>query len=1149
MIDAKYAMKYPMPYSVVHIIDNSMYTGELPTVVADDPSLYATIVVSGTPMGEDGKVVKITRSDVAAAAYGLGNLTTDDIKKYGQSITYPLSIINQGAPVQLLRVTPEGSTYAVTTLVVQWRRDVSVNPGIFHVRIKEFDLPQDFILDRFKNKERLHNAIVKQVPTSVTDSDGKTWNQACFATFIGAGRGAIYNNFNMAVNFVPQNKRPANVKYEWVTIDTRSSSTIERFTASLVNINNQGRADYIETVNNAVGHRVPGSSIVVPTINEDAVKKVYADYMTFYKEQLDAKTVITTLENNCYATLNVNTFDMLYGNYIYEGSTGAETKLPFYQVDAFDTSIPRLDPQFRKVVQIPDPSSYIPKEPDALYKDILDNYTVGIDPETVKSSIHIGDVYLNATGANNTRPMVSMIAGINQYTGSVTFVTVPKVFVLDDDGARVTDASSNPLPSTPIALMFNDSTDGKNSTVVKQAVSEGKVVANSVIAWVSGSTFKLFRVTAVTKAETASASSYTIGNEYTPAYVRLALDWKSMSTDVGNIIGRTDADAAFFRPGATVISSKDGIVAINNYNITSADTDIDDSIDAGHRIQNFGTKCVFGAVPTEIAKTDDIIGSYYDVLVYDNDAVEKYRLLAAQPDDWTTEYYTKYYTRVDETTYALVPKVPSWVEDTYYERTGSDPSDYQYTLTTSQPGDWETNYTDYFTRTGEDPDFVYVAVPAAPAFKSNTYYEKITSPAGEPSAIYRYLISGVQGSLYRISYDPTYIPPNYYSENYGINLSTELGGVSLKHGYTGFMDDVTINSVEFKWKYSALLVKAFRGEIDPRIMSPTRVPAKYLFDGGTNTVVGQVAQSYATYDPVDIISASSIFTEDEKDEVLYDKNIINDIDGGDDVDVKQAMYDFMVERCFQRIPEDKRPLGPGFGLQLNLDAGITDANTALLMNSSFAKKFDNPNASWDIGGWVDSATGLSFTYVKRLVDNLFTHIKQTSVNKPFTGSYSSIGREEYISYFPDIDTTDWELRQLMYNSGGNVWIVDVNENLQRRSQRTLYRAAETSDLIQESNMRTLSQLCYLVQNDIDNSLLEYDDDGVLKTLEESLRVKFAPWVGENVQSLDIHFERDKNTDGGDLLVCYVNVTFRGLILRVPIIVNVQARVSSDTETI
>jgi len=1140
MIDAKYAMKYPMPHSVVHIIDNSMYTGQLPTVVADDPSLYATIVVSGTPMGEDGKVVKITRSDVASAAYGLGNLTTDDIKKYGQSITYPLSIINQGAPVQLLRITPEGSTYAVSTLVVQWRRDVSVNPGIFHVRIKEFDLPQDFILDRFKNKERLHNAIVKQVPTTVIDSDGTTWNQACFATFIGAGRGSIYNNFNMAVNFVPQNKRPANVKYEWVTIDTRSSSTIERFTASLVNINNQGRADYIETVNNAVAHRVPGSSIVVPTINEDAVKKVFSDYMKFYKEQLDAKTVITTLENNCYATLNVNTFDLLYGNYIYEGSNGSETKLPFYQVDAFDTSIPRLEPQFRKTVQMANPSDYIPKEPDALYTDVLDNYTTGVKT----GSVRIGDTYLNTTGANNTKPMVSMVAGINQYTGSVTFVTVPKVFVLADDGSRIADASENPLPSTPIALIYNDTVDGNNSMTVKQAVSEGKVVANSVIAWVSGTTFKLYRVTSVTKASTASASAYTIGAAYDEAMTRMALDWASMSTDVGNIIGRTSNDPAFFRPGATVLDTDDGKVAVNNYNITSADTSIDDSILAGHRIVTLGTKCVFGAVPTEIVKTDDIIGAYYDVLLYDEDAVVEYRLLAAQPDDWATDYYTKYYTCEGEDTYVLVPQVPVWTENTYYSRSGSDPQDYQYTLTTTQPGDWETNYTDYFTRTGEDPDYVYVAVPAAPVFASNTYYEQVTSPAGEPSAIYRYLISGVQGSLYRISFDPTVIPYNYYSDDYGINLSSELGGVSLSHGYTGFMDDETINSVEFKWKYSALLVKAYRGEIDPRIMSPTRVPAKYLFDGGTNTVVGQAAQSYATYDPVDIINASSIFTEDEKDEVLYDKSLIDNIDGGDDVDVKQAMYDFMVERCFQRIPEDKRPEGPGYGLQLNLDAGITDANTALLMNSSFAKKFDNPNAVWDIGGWVDRATGLSYTYVKRLVDNLFTHIKQTSVNKPFTGSYSAIGRDEYNSYFPDIDTTDWALRELMYNSGGNVWIVDVNENLQRRSQRTLYRESDTSDLIQESNMRTLSQLCYLVQNEIDASLLEYDDDGVIKTLEETLRIKFSTWVGTNVESLEIYFERDKNTDGGDLLVCYVNVTFRGLILRVPIIVNVQARTTA-----
>jgi hypothetical protein len=350
-----------------------------------------------------------------------------------------------------------------------------------------------------------------------------------------------------------------------------------------------------------------------------------------------------------------------------------------------------------------------------------------------------------------------------------------------------------------------------------------------------------------------------------------------------------------------------------------------------------------------------------------------------------------------------------------------------------------------------------------------------------------------------------------------------------------------MNSIEFKWKYSALLVKAYRGEIDPRLMSPTRVPAKYLFDGGTNTIVGQSNRSYVTYDPIDIINASSIFTEDEKEAVMYDSTLVTGFTESDDIDVKQAMYDFMVERCYQRIPEDKRPVGPGFGLQLNLDAGVTDANTAILMNNSFAKRFDNPNAVWDIGGYVDPATGLSYTYVKRIADNLFNHIRQTTINKPFVMGFTTIARNEYISYFPDIDTTDWELRQLMYNSGGNVWVVNIDGELQRHSQRTLNRAADSSDLIQESNMRTLSQLCYLIQNYIDRNLLQYDDDGVVKTMETELGIMFTPWVGQNVESLVIHFERDKNVDGGDLLVCYVRITFRGLILRVPIIVNVQAR--------
>jgi uncharacterized protein YuzE len=429
-----------------------------------------------------------------------------------------------------------------------------------------------------------------------------------------------------------------------------------------------------------------------------------------------------------------------------------------------------------------------------------------------------------------------------------------------------------------------------------------------------------------------------------------------------------------------------------------------------------------------------------------------------------------------------------------------------------------------------------------PTFILNNF--KVTEENTAPVQIKRYTITGSLGSLFRIQNDPTQIPANYYSATYGINPTTEVGGIKMSGGSTGFFDDTEMSEIEFKWRYSALLVKAFRGEIDPRIQSPNRCPAKFLFDAGYNTIVGSTILPYLTYTPADIINASIIFTDDEKEEILFHPEILTGLKY-EDIDVKQAMYDLMIYRCYQGIPEDMRPVGPGSGLSLHLDSGVTDANTAMLVNTSFAKRFDNPNASWDIGGWVDVETGISFTFTKQIVDNLIRHCRTISVNKPYTGTYSAITPDRYISYFPDVDTTDWDLRELLYNSGGNAWIMGIDGSLTRRSQRTLIRDAATSDLLQESNMRTLSQLTFLLQNKIDSYLLEYNDDAVIKTLSDEVNNIFSNWVGNLVEALEITFTRDINIDGGDILVCYCNVTFRGLILRVPIIVNVNRRESNS----
>jgi hypothetical protein len=165
-----------------------------------------------------------------------------------------------------------------------------------------------------------------------------------------------------------------------------------------------------------------------------------------------------------------------------------------------------------------------------------------------------------------------------------------------------------------------------------------------------------------------------------------------------------------------------------------------------------------------------------------------------------------------------------------------------------------------------------------------------------------------------------------------------------------------------------------------------------------------------------------------------------------------------------------------------------------------------------------------------------------TVNKPFVGKYASIPKGTYIKSFPDIDTIDGENRNASYLSGGNSWVVDPSGALVRRSQRTLYREGETSDLIQESNARTLSQLTYLLQNKIDSYILEYADDDTLQTMTDDCNIMFSDWIGTRVDGLDIKFERDINPkDGGEIVVCYCAVRFRALVLRVPIIVDVQRR--------
>lgn len=1252
MIEPRFGLKFPMPHTLVHIVDNSAYTGDLPTTIAEDPSMLTTLIVTGTPMGVDNRVVPINRTDILRVAYGLSGNPADNsinFQKFGQSIDYPVSIIEQGAPLRMLRVTPEGSTFGVSIVVIQWRREYDLNTDLpkLVVRFRKQEWPRELRLDRFQNPEKVNDALIRILERNDVkpEDNGDPWKQRAFINNISAGRGLAYNNFATCINPVVQGRRPRNIRYNFLTIDTMTGGYVEKMTASLVNINQNDHPDAIDTVNVQVMNRIEASSIIMPFVNESAVHEVFGEWLSIFDENLADEHILHPEDHFVIRrVMNVNIFDILYGNYIWNGNQG-DLKLPYYHVDQLRLDIPHLELNHRLTTTQTKPIKFDWESPDALY-DRVEPELTGIT--RTGDNVYVGDLFLDVRRGGRD-PSLVMVSAINQISGAVTPLRIPEVFVLVDPNDASDPFGTNP-ESAPIKFAYNQEVDLLN------AIREEIVVNGDIVAKTNGNVFELQVINNIINPKPGTPSYKSLIYN-TSSLVYRALNFGAIyNIDIGNMIGRwsndpklvdlNDPDVALSRIGATVIDMDEGKIYVNGFkygiDLTPNSTDpkelamsnftIPNRLPINMKLSENSTTndrnpLRVGRIPQDITVMKDFAGTNFDVLIYPDEALENatytitnfnpatdivnggkgysvedvLRIKEGSSDPVTISLFTV--TRVTDTEYKFIdntnPGKEIWNRDKDFDTLpGNDniekvlvsPKEWLFTddddndnevwkdeenpignftpvmvdgVQTTRGGNQEVrggeilslkrrnanareavSMIDLSTIPGTpvDHDLVYQSTDTGgTGAVINIKKQRVNYP-GLPKEIIRYVVSGALGSIYRISRNPVDVPNNYYDALLGLNMRSETGGVRIEEGSTGFFDDRNMNSIVFKWRYSELLVRAFRGEIDPRIKSPTRVPAFFLFDGGYNTIVGTTIQPELSYPVSDIIEASTIFTEDEQILALERPTVIAPIIRYEDIDVKQAMFDLMEYRVYQGIPDEYRPIGPGSGLSLFLDAGTNcDASMAEKCQKSFARRFNNPNCSWDIGGWVDRPSGQNVTFVKQIADNLFRHIRSTTINKPYVMQSSMIAKKQYNVFFPDMDEVDWKKREERYNSGGNVWYPDTNNNLLRRSQRTVFKDAETSDFVQESNMRTLTRMIFMAQTHINSYLLEYSDDGTLKTLEDELNNMFSLWPGRLLERFKIKFERKLNIDGGEIVVCQFDVWFRGLILRVPIIVNVNRR--------
>ena len=1266
MIDSRYGLKYSFPHTLVHIVDNSMYTGELPVTVSYDPSLFATIVVTGMPMGVDNKIVTVTRSDVLNVAFGANTLTASDVEKYGQAVEYPASLIEQNAPVKLLRVTPPDAAFATALLYIEWKSltDDSNNNNL-EIRFQyatsdEFtNLGMD--MTKFTSSESIAKTAFSKLSKTPKENNG--WNREVLVCYVSAGRGSAYNNYTVYINepTYEQRKKYANVVYNFGTIDTRHAGSlhpeVEAFTAALVNFATKrslyGVTTTMEAVNAQMRKRLEASSVIIPYVNEKVITTIYNKWCKVFKNNIEDDQTISTSTRDIYKyiydDMDVNKFDVIFGKCVYSDYT---TNIPYLTIDTLNNDVPRLDKDH--LIKVTNPTSAGLERQIKSYDAInaiydakiipfftnlygFDGYTTSYtlpgstDSHAVNHAIKMSSTKLvkNVTPGTmylinpNTKPTISIVTEVNPGSGNVSSIPVQRVFNLICDSTyaftKSLDGKVNTFdvyknseaenhtnePDTTTSPVY---TQAKYSNVIEAYYDCSANIKGGIPNTNTAGQFINFinanYDTSVLHPTQSYVDNDTIKGAWEQAPISDILSAKPLRASDGSLIEYA-SDVSDDKFGSIIalgyIDPTTNTKKFKLAQVATMEEDEDKTRDNGgtkkyYKVktlwfypENYYTALDFDSTTLGQKINERIaLASYVQQNVGElSPAFQKIGALMinnAFSSTNGTDLTTGTYSITSETT------SDGTVYNVYSERMIYDDgagnyvsmpltgfiTNVWYTKNTSSPTLVDTHYTYYPTYTGNNntkfvgdvPDeislyieegvnsslvnvqydvlnFYYVNNTGAPITDRtfNIYSVDITTTPVTDTAIWRFEVTRATGSAFSLSNTNDVVPYNYYTNDYGVSTISDDGNLRMDKGSTGFFDDDEMSTIEFKLRYSDLLVKAFRGNIDPRILSPIRVPAKFLFDAGYNTTLNIKSLPYSNPTTEDVVYASTIFTDDEKEEFATNRiNILNST-LFNDIDVKQAMYDLMIERCYQRIPKNKRPIGPGSGLQLHLDSGYVSSITGInRINESFKTRFDNPNASWDIGGYTSAVNGVTYTYVKRLVDNFFRHFQTYTINKPYVNTYSTIYSNEYTDFYPNIDATDWELEELMYTSGGNSWVMDINGDIRRKSQRTLYRESTgTSDLLQENNMRTLSQLIYLLQNKLDDWLLEYVDDGILTSMEESINNIFSGWVGTRVEALGITFTRDLNTDGGEIVICNVNVTFRGLLLRVPIIVNVNRR--------
>lgn len=422
-----------------------------------------------------------------------------------------------------------------------------------------------------------------------------------------------------------------------------------------------------------------------------------------------------------------------------------------------------------------------------------------------------------------------------------------------------------------------------------------------------------------------------------------------------------------------------------------------------------------------------------------------------------------------------------------------------------------------------------------------------------------YTVMSIDPTTGNIVYDEgveTEIDADQYD---GINIA-QSAGLLLSGGHDGDFQEITVggetrppSSAEMKLLLSREYVKAFRGQKDRKILSPARVNLDFIFDANYNLTSDETVVVDSNTAP--LYNGSTVLTDKDSQAlaILGGQGFALDFA---DLNVKRAMYDLNEFRCRNGMTiTTDRAAGCSLYLDCNLvglkNIGINYELSDIINNM---EEFDGRQTSVDLGFYeiYDPKSGkkipvtVGYLLAKKLIPHIMTH----GLNKPFTNKYAqlqAIQRDKSLivqgemirgSFKPDIDLIDWDVKEQLYKSRINYYLTtEEGRVVERAVQNT--RQVEASALLEENNVRVLNTLKKGLEKACRGYTYEWNEPTVRKGYTESQMEVYRPWIGTMVQDLDIYFDANEWEQKRMIMHCYVSVSFRDIIKRITLEINIR----------